>query len=198
MAENSEDEPAHSAARAMPLTDLRQALPDMLGAAAKYERNVIVRPHGIDRIAGSLNFKDKYAPNFPRIALHRTKPGCLTTAAELDRLGLVASHDPKPTLTPPARSRPGPGLRKWPSYERCLERAPPSQGSPGENRHSIADFTWCLIAADWGWPVEEIAARLLAESAKARDNGRVYALKTATRAAEVAARNAAKAAECRQ
>jgi hypothetical protein len=152
---------------------------------------------GATRIAGSLNFKDKYAPHFPRVALHCANPGRLATAAELDRLGLVAPPDPDRTMRPPARSRPGTGVRKWPSYERCLERAPPSQGSPGENRHSIADFTWCLIAADWGWPVEEIAARLLEESTKARDNGHAYALKTATRAAEAADRNAVKTAERR-
>ena len=153
---------------------------------------------GATRVAGSLNFKDKYAPNFPRVALHQANPGRLASAAELDRLGLVAPHNPEPPLTSPTRSRPSAGVRKWPSYERCLERAPPSQGSPGENRHSIADFTWCLIAADWGWPIEEIAVQLLEESAKARDNGRAYALKTATRAAEAAARNAAKAVERRQ
>lgn len=36
-------------------------------------------------------------------------------------------------LTLPTCSRPGPGLRKWPSCERYLERAPPSQGSSVEN-----------------------------------------------------------------
>src|SRR4051794_10550042 len=33
----------------MPLTDLRQALPGMLDAATKCERNVIVRSHGTNR-----------------------------------------------------------------------------------------------------------------------------------------------------
>src|SRR4051794_1613726 len=81
---------------------------------------------GATRIAGSLNFKEKYAPNFPRVALHRANPGCLAAAAELDRLGLVAPHNPEPPLTSPTRFRSGRGPRKWPSYERCLERAPPS------------------------------------------------------------------------
>src|SRR5215213_2218287 len=35
--------------RGMPLTDLRQALPGMLDAAAKRKRNIIVRPHGANR-----------------------------------------------------------------------------------------------------------------------------------------------------
>src|SRR3954471_3563397 len=61
---------------------------------------------GATRVAGSLNFKDKYAPLFPRVTLHRANPGRLATAAELDRLGLVAPPDPERTVRPPARSRP--------------------------------------------------------------------------------------------
>ena len=45
---------------------------------------------GATRVAGSLNFKDKYAPDFPRVAIHAAQPGRLTTAAELDRLGLLS------------------------------------------------------------------------------------------------------------
>ena len=148
---------------------------------------------GATRIAGSINFKVKYAPDFPRVAIHAAQPARLTTAQELEQLGLVAPPEPvaREVPSPTRRARPGPGSRKWPSYERCLEGAPPSQSTPGDNRHSIADFTWCLIAADWGWPIEEIARRLMEESTKARDNGQAYALKTATRAAEAAARNAA-------
>ena len=149
---------------------------------------------GATRVAGSINFKDKYVPNFPRVVIHAAQPGRFTTTDELERLGLVAPPEPvamRPPQSTPfgRRGRPGPGLRKWPSYERCLEGAPPSQSRPGDTRHSIADFTWCLIAADWGWPVDEIARRLLEESSKARANGPVYALKTATRAAEAARRN---------
>src|SRR3954470_9195403 len=119
----------------------------------------------------------------------------MTDCAELERLGLVAPAGESPPLPlSPIPSISG-SNRKWPSYELCLDRAPPSQGSPGQNRRSIADFTWCLIAADWGWTIDEIADRLLEESPKARDNGPAYALQTATRAAEAAARNAALAVE---
>lgn len=250
--------------RAMPLADLRRALPEMFDAAAKRERNVILRPHGpgvsfiqlddlkgdklpalvaavflaletspgnfqawvalsgtedhdfprrlrkgagadptasgATRVAGSRNFKDKYAPDFPLVKIHAAQPARLTTVQELERLGLVAPPEavvPRPVVPSPARGRPGPGSRKWPSYARCLDNAPPSQGSPGDARHSIADFTWCLIAADWGWQPEEIASRLMEESAKARDNGPAYAQKTAARASEAAVRNAAQDAECR-
>ncbi len=47
-----------------------------------------------------------------------------------------------------------------------------------------------MIAADWGWQVEEIAGRLMEESAKAKENGQAYALKTATNGADAAKRNA--------
>ena len=117
--------------------------------------------------------------------MRQVNPGRVAQAAELERLGLVAEPETvtQPLRISPARLRPSGTNRKWPSYERCLEGAPPSQSRPGDSRHSIADFTWCLIAADWGWSIDEIADRLLEESAKARENGPVYALKTARNAA---------------
>jgi hypothetical protein len=45
------------------------------------------------------------------------------------------------------------------------------------------------MAIDWGWSVEETAARLLLESGKAQEEGAAYATRTA--------RNAAKAIEQR-
>jgi hypothetical protein len=68
------------------------------------------------------------------------------------------------------------------------------QGAPsvlgGEDRPDIskADFTWCLIAIDWGWSVSATAARLMEESRKAQDNGERYALRTAQNAAAAVAR----------
>jgi hypothetical protein len=44
---------------------------------------------GATRVAGSLNFKDKYAPDFPRVAIHEANPGRKISAAELEWLGLV-------------------------------------------------------------------------------------------------------------
>jgi hypothetical protein len=64
----------------------------------------------------------------------------------------------------------------WPSYQRCVEDAPPARcgGLPDISR---ADFTFCLLAVDWGWGVKETAARLMQE------NGEAYALRTARNAA---------------
>jgi hypothetical protein len=86
-----------------------------------------------------------------------------------------------PSAPSPRRARPTNAGRRAAKSELARRK-------PAKHR----DFTWCLIAADWGWPVEEIAARLMEESAKARDNGQAYALKTATRAAEAAAHNQAR------
>jgi hypothetical protein len=144
---------------------------------------------GAGRIAGSFNFKDKYAPAFPRVQIHAAAPGKRTSTDELESLELVAAPEPaaQPLRVTPALSRSGP--TKWPDYQRCLDRAPPSQTQRGKTRQSIADFTWSMIAASWGWQPTEIAQQLMHISAKAKENGEAYARQTATRASEAAAKN---------
>src|SRR5271170_826840 len=79
---------------------------------------------GATRVAGSLNFKDKYAPDFPRVAIEQMHPGRRTTPAELERLGLVAAPDaPAPPRFAPSRARASTVNRKWPDYARCLDGA---------------------------------------------------------------------------
>ena len=142
---------------------------------------------GATRVAGSRNFKTKYAPDFPLVAVDRVRPGCITTAATLELAGLVA-----PAEAPPARvsrrvSAAGDRAtvrraRKWPDYARCIQNAPPVHR--GERADvSKADFTWCMTAIDWGWSIEATAARLLEQSSKAKENGEGYALLTAQNAA---------------
>jgi hypothetical protein len=81
------------------------------------------------------------------------------------------------------------GARGWPSYRRCMENAPPAKegGRPDLSR---ADFPFSLLALDWGWTLEETAARLLQESPKAQENGAAYALRTARNVAAAVARRA--------
>ena len=144
---------------------------------------------GATRVAGSLNFKDKYAPVFPRVAICQANRGRLTSAAELEWLGLVAEPEAVRPLPPP-RARPGTGgSRRWPSYARCVDGAPLNSEETGPDV-SRADFVWCMTAITWGWSAEETAARLMEESAKAQANGERYA--------ELTARNAAAAVERRQ
>jgi len=146
---------------------------------------------GSTRIAGSFNFKEKRrntAGEFPRVRFRAKYPGRMTTAAELEGLGVVApveAAEVQRTDSFASTRRP----TKWPSWKRCLEGAPLSQSRKGQPRQSIADYTWCMIAANWGWSVEDIARRLMHESPKARENGKAYARRTADQAAEAAARN---------
>ncbi len=147
---------------------------------------------GATRIAGSLNFKAKYAPDFPRVAIREAHRGRVTTAAELEELGLVAPPEivTEPPRSPsPPRARPGSRKRKWPSYQRCLDGAPLNSEETGPDT-SRADFVWCMTAITWGWGKEETADRLMEESAKAKANGKGYA--------ELTARNAALAVERRR
>jgi hypothetical protein len=135
---------------------------------------------GATKIAGSLNLKDKYAPNFPRVTIREAQPGRMTSPAELEHMGLVAPVEKFAPLSP-ARPRIR-GTDKWPSYAMCLERAPPNRAGNGPDR-SRADYAWCMIAISWGHAIDDTAARLLQESSKAREDGRSYALHTARQAA---------------
>ena len=55
---------------------------------------------GATKIAGSLNFKDKYAPDFPRVTIREAQPGRMTSPAELERMGLVAPLENFAPLSP--------------------------------------------------------------------------------------------------
>ena len=98
-------------------------------------------------------------------------PGRIVTPAQLDSLGLVAPPEPAPVVIP-LRSRrrhsAAEGERTWPDYERCVTGAPPNQEGSGPDR-SIADFFWCLQAAQRGWSIEETANKLLEVSARAQE-----------------------------
>jgi hypothetical protein len=136
---------------------------------------------GAARVSGSLNFKEKYAPNFPHVATVHSSPGRVATRAELEALGIVAPSE-KSTAAAMPISRRRPDARGWPSYQRCVDNAPPIRGGDRPDI-SRADFAFCLLAIDWGWGVEETAARLMEESNKAQENGEAYALRTARNAA---------------
>ena len=132
---------------------------------------------GATRVAGSVNFKRQYAPAFPTVQILEATPRRIVTRGELEAAGLVATPDP----IPPVR-RPNWGAKAWPSYERCLQNAPPAHGSDRPDV-SRADFTFCLLAIDWGWSIEETCEHLLKKSSQARENGEAYARLTAQRAA---------------
>lgn len=141
---------------------------------------------GATRVAGSLNFKPRYAPRFPRIGIASVNAGRTASPEELEAMDLVAPREPQRQQhhAPSWNSTP---MRRWPDYGRCLEGAPANHGGSGPDV-SRADFTFALIAADWGWSIEDVATRLCEESVKAQENGPRYAMTTAVKAAEASAR----------
>lgn len=145
---------------------------------------------GATRVAGTLNFKRQYAPDFPTVQILEATPRRIVTRDELEAAGLAAASDPIPVVRP-VRARPKWRAKAWPSYERCLQNAPSAHRSDRPDV-SRADFTFCLLAIDWGWSIEEACARLLEKSSKARENGEGYARLTAQRAAAAVDRRTAK------
>jgi RepB DNA-primase N-terminal domain len=144
---------------------------------------------GAARLAGSYNFKSKYAPNYPRVRLHSIAPLHAVTVGELDRAGLIAheEHTRRARRHAPTHRR-TPRLLVWPSYARCLADAPGAKNHQGKDR-SAADFQFCLISIDRGWSVEATANQLMAESEKAKFLGYNYARFTAERAASIVRNN---------
>ena len=142
---------------------------------------------GATRIAGHPNFKTKYdptkpennSPEFPRVTMIHSSPGLFTSKDELNALGVVAPAATYRTLVKPVLRRPG--VKKWPSYETCLQEAPLNNAGTGPDV-SRADIVWCMMAIDRGWSIEDTAARLMEESSKAHDNAN-YAQLTAEKAA---------------
>ena len=144
---------------------------------------------GSVRMAGTGNYKRKYKPDFPTVAIDSVQPGHIMTPQQLESMGLVAPAPLKPQLSAQASplrcSNDRPRRLAWPSYDRCLEEAE----ARGRKRSS-ADFTFCCIAIDhFKRTPEETAEKLMEISTKAKENGYDYAIGQATSAAEKVAAN---------
>jgi hypothetical protein len=147
------------------------------------------------RVAGTENFKTKYAPHFPTVTILETHPGRVMTPQELESLGLVAPPEPvmATTLAFPRPSQNSSGrARQWPSYDISLAGAPLNSDGTGPSR-SHADFWWCRLALQWKWSIEGTEAKLLEVSEKARERVRLgdpgYVHHTVLNAAAALARN---------
>lgn len=146
---------------------------------------------GATRVAGSLNFKQKYALAFPVVTITFANAGKLTTAAALEQAGLIVPREqPQPPgSVPPQISRGDPkqpGKRGWPDYGQALRGAPRKQD--GKPDRSLADFMFCKWAVERGHRIEEVAEKLVQVSKKAQErmlekNDQGYALLTARNAA---------------
>ena len=145
---------------------------------------------GATRIAGSINFKSKYAPAFPVVTITHANAANVTTAAALESAGFVARAEKPPSppaSVPPRVSPPQPAVaRRWPDYQQSLRGAPLKPDGSGPDR-SKADFMFCKWAAERGWAAEEVAAKLAELSEKAQERIRLkdegYPLLTARNAA---------------
>jgi hypothetical protein len=133
---------------------------------------------GAIRIAGSKNFKQKYAPAFPMIELVLVAAGRTVTAAMLEQAGLLAPWA-APSTPPPAgvpssvfrQKAQASGLWGWPDYLQSLRDAPlKGDGTPDRSR---ADFMWCKWAIQRGHDIEETADKLFEVSAKAQERIRI-------------------------
>jgi hypothetical protein len=135
------------------------------------------------RVAGSLNYKPDYAPDYPLVTIEEARPGHKVTKEQLDSMGLLALEEIKPVLPP--RCSEEKERRGWPDYARCLE-----QSIARGTKRTSADFSFCCIAIDlYRKPPEATADKLMEISSKAQENGYMYALGQATRAAEKVALN---------
>ena len=125
------------------------------------------------------------------------------TKGQLEAMGLVAA--PELEITAPAFTSRTPQGRTgqqsatrakvWPDYARSLAGAPPRRDGSGPDQ-SMADFSWCMTAIDWGWSIEDTAKKLPEVSEKAAERVRLkdlgYPLITAQNAAVAVERNALK------
>jgi len=124
---------------------------------------------GAVKIAGSLNIKSKYAPNYPRVAVaHVDIDPPYANVEALEASGLVAKPVPIKELIANIRVDRPPNA--WPDYQRCVDGAPmASHGGPDISR---ADFTWAKIALEkfrWVQQPERVVEKLFTLSSKAQD-----------------------------
>jgi len=155
---------------------------------------------GATRVAGTSNYKRKYEPDFPMVRISASAPGRIVTKERLEEMGLLASAEPEaPAATFTARAAQGKNssarprsTKVWPQYAISLAGAPPRRDGSGPDQ-SMADFSWCMTAIDWGWSVEDTAAKLPEVSEKAAErvrlNDKGYPLVTAQNAASAVASN---------
>jgi hypothetical protein len=160
---------------------VEQGAPEDFGRRLRKGIRADLTASGSTRLAGSLNFKPKYAPAFPTVEIIHASSGNVTSMAALEQAGFVAA--PEPPRGPQRTREPARSSSKWPSYARCLQGARPSQGDPERLDVSRADFTWCRTAYQWGHSVKAIAAQLTELSSAAKKDGPNYVRRTVARAA---------------
>ena len=139
---------------------------------------------GATRIAGSSNYKRKYEPDFPTVAIVEAAPSRTVSPAQLNEMGLVAPETRFQDHVMGRRMNLAREGRTWPDYDQCVLGAPLNHSQTGPDI-SRADYFFSRLAAQRGWSVDETAAKLMDLSAKAKENGERYAMKTALNASRL-------------
>jgi hypothetical protein len=151
--------------------------PKELYAARAFKRRVKRGVGGNDknatgavRIAGSLNFKTDYAPNFPMVEMTHIKPGRTVTVAELDQAKLLGEEE-KVVQPPPVQPRTSSATytpKPWPDYKDALDKAwLKSDSTPDRSAADHLFCMWCLQRKCGD--IDQVAARLLDVSPKAQE-----------------------------
>jgi hypothetical protein len=155
---------------------------------------------GSTRIAGSENFKSKYAPEFPMVRIVHGVPGRVMKPEQLQGMGLLADPEPARAFAigtdvcknAPARVSPAKYDRPWPSYQITLSRTRARRDGSGPDR-SLADFNWAMTCCTGGKSIEDTIAKLMEVSANAQERAargdEGYARITVQNAAAAVARN---------
>jgi len=137
--------------------------------------------NGAVRVAGSRNYKPKYAPDFPVVTLVAIQPGLRTDISHLESAELLAPAAERERIPPHASPLSFPNLQptKWPDYGRFLRSV---------KSESEADFRWCLAAMDWGHHPARVKAMLPATSPHAKRDGLRYVGRTVAAALKALSR----------
>jgi hypothetical protein len=137
---------------------------------------------GALRWPGSINFKP--GRNNWRVRIHSINQGRITTPAELDDAGLLADPERQAFDWDP-NGPPG----AWPDYQRCVE----DKTVNGVCDRSAADAQFVFFALKRRRTVEELAAKLLEVSDRAKESGMKYVERTIVSGVEYLRRQGAQA-----
>jgi hypothetical protein len=137
---------------------------------------------GATRVAGGINWKDKYAPNLPRVEIREAHHGRMTTAAELGEVGACGGTgriQAVACLPFPLNPRQQPQMaRLWPLSGRRTD-----QQRRHWPRHEPGPYRLVHDGDHMGFGVEETAQQLMQEpDSKAHMRGEHYAETTARKA----------------
>ncbi len=158
---------------------------------------------GSVRMAGSINFKKTYDPDFPTVAVTYANCGQVLTIQDLKQHGFLPD-DFEPSepgeavekkVTTTNKNAPTKGNKIWPDYASSLKGA--ARKANDEPDRSDADFRWCCTCWHWGFRDKpEVIKRLMqySRSNKIVAQREEYAKRTVDRAFDYAEKHSSQSA----